>query len=76
MQLFELKKQTIKLDYEIGENNLIKSTIYRKFKINLLILKISFNLIGKFLILIDINIQKNNIFLNNFLSNAIYEYSV
>ena len=31
MQLFKLKKQTIKLDYEIGDNNSIKSTIMKKF---------------------------------------------
>ena len=31
---------------------------------------------GNFLILIDINVLKKNNFLNNYRSNAIYEYSV
>ena len=49
MELFELKKLTIKLDNEIGGNNSIKSTNLKKFKINPLIIRLSFNLIWKLL---------------------------
>ena len=49
MELFELKKLTIKLDNEIGADNSIKSTILKKFKINPLIIRLSFNLIWKLL---------------------------
>ena len=67
----------MKLDYEKGENNSIESTILRNVKINLLIIK---NLVlfryGNFLILIHIIYKKNQSFLNNYRSNAFYEYSV
>ena len=65
------------MDYKIGHNNSIKSTIMKKFYNKSIDNK---NIVlfwyGNFLILIDINTQKNNNFLNNYLSNAIYEYSV
>ena len=55
----------------------IKSTIMMKFKNKSIANK---NLVlfwyGNFLILIHINILKNNNSLNNYRSNAIYEYSV
>ena len=67
----------MKLDYQIVNNNSIKSTILRKLQNKSIHNK---NLVlfinGNFLILIDINIQKNNNFINNYQSNAIYEYSV
>ena len=67
----------MKLDYQIVNNNSIKSTILRKLQNKSIHNK---NLVlfinGNLLILIDINIQKNNNFINNYQSNAIYEYSV
>ena len=65
------------MDYEIGDNNSIKITIIKKFK-NKSIDNKNLDLFwyGNFLLLIDINLQKNNNFSNNYLSNAIYEYSL
>ena len=65
------------MEYEIGDNNSIKSTIMKKFYYKSIDNKsLVLFWYGNFLILIDkIQIKKNN-FLNNFPSNAIYEYSV
>ena len=67
----------MKLDYEIGDNNSIKSTIMKKFYYKSFDNKsLVLFWYGNFLILIDKIYIKNNNFLNNFPSNAIYEYSV
>ena len=65
------------MDYEIGDNNSIKSTIMKKFYYKSIDNKsLVLFWYGNFLILIDKIYIKNNNFLNNFPSNAIYEYSV
>ena len=65
------------MEYEIGENNSIKSTIMKKFYDKSIDNKgLVLFWYGDFLILIDKIYIKNNNFHNNILSNAIYEYSV
>ena len=65
------------MEYEIGDNNSIKSTIMKKFYYKSIDNKsLVLFWYGNFLILIDKIYIKNNNFLNNFPSNAIYEYSV
>ena len=65
------------MEYEIGDNNSIKSTIMKKFYYKSIDNKsLVLFWYGNFLILIDKIYIKNNNFINNFPSNAIYEYSV
>ncbi len=65
------------MEYGIGDNNSIKSTIMKKFYYKSIDNKsLVLFWYGNFLILIDKIYIKNNNFLNNFPSNAIYEYSV
>ena len=65
------------MEYEIGDNNSIKSTIMKKFYYKSIDNKsLVLFWYGNFLILIDKIYIKNNNFFNNFTSNAIYEYSV
>ena len=65
------------MEYEIGDNNSIKSTIMKKFYYKSIDNKsLVLFWYGNFLILIDKIYIKNNNFLNIFQSNAIYEYSV
>ena len=65
------------MENEIGDNNSIKSTIMKKFYYKSIDNKsLVLFWYGNFLILIDKIYIKNNNFLNNFPSNAIYEYSV
>ena len=65
------------MENEIGDNNSIKSTIMKNFYYKFIDNKsLVLFWYGKFLILIDKIYIKNNNFLDNFPSNAIYEYSV
>ena len=65
------------MEYEIGDNNSIKSTIMKKFYYKSIDNKsLVLFWYGNFLILIDTKSQKNNNFINIYLSNAIFEYSV